>query len=383
MHSSITISNEAVRRCRKGELWLEKKNVVGRKPNIPQIVHLIDKKKNFIAMALLSPASRYYLRIFSLLKKDVTMELWKEKILAAYKKRAPLSKITNAFRVVHAESDGIPGVVIDKYNDVWAMQITCGGAEGIKGQLAEIISGEFSPAAIIEKNKIAIRESEGLPLVEGLLYGEKEKTVISEGGELFEVDVRTGQKTGAYLDYRAFRLKAREFARGLALDAFSYQGWFACQIANSANRVIAVDSSALAIKMAEDNAKRNNHGNIEFIRADVFDFLKNCELKFDFIHLDPPSFAKGGGMLGAAVFGYKKMITDALRLVAADGILMVSSCSHAITEGVIERTVESCAKESGAECEFVYRGIQDTDHPVLRGHPESLYLKALAVRVVR
>ncbi|MFH0798637.1 MAG: class I SAM-dependent rRNA methyltransferase [Pseudomonadota bacterium] len=381
MYSSIVISNEAVKRCEGGELWFPCRDVVGRKPRIAGIVNLIDKRKRFVGMAFLSPGSRYYIRVFSRAPAKADKEFWRERIRRAYERRVPLAATTDAYRVVHAEADGIPSVVIDKYNDIWSLQTTSSGAETIKKDLIEIVVADYSPASVIEKNASQMRKAEGLPTGDRIAFGSRRSATIKEGDQSFEVDVLAGQKTGAYLDYRSFRLKAREFARGRCLDAFCYQGWFSCQIAGAANEVIAIDSSAAAVEAAKKNAAINRHGNIEFVKADVLEFFKGQGEPFDFIHLDPPAFAKGGAKTEAAVRGYRRIVEDALRLLAPHGTLMVSSCSHGITEGVLEKIVAGCLQKAGLACEVIYRGIQDRDHPPLKGHPESLYLKAVAVSV--
>ena len=380
MLSSITISNDAAKRLEAGEMWFGVRDVVGRRQKIAGIAYLLDKRKRSLGLAFVSPGSRYYLRLFSRKRENVDKEYWRSKIRRAYERRSEIAKLTNAFRVVHAESDGIPGVVIDKYNDIWSLQITCGGAETIKDHLIDIIVDDYNPSSIIEKNDLEARKLEDLPFVEKVVYGGKTLTIADEGKEQFEIDVLHGQKTGAYLDYRNFRLKAREFAKGVCLDAFCYQGWFSCQIAEIADRVIAIDSSRAAIDAAKKNARLNGHNNIEFVKSDVFKYLKNCDERFDFIHLDPPSFAKGYSQLRSAVSGYKNLINAALKLLNPGGIFFTSACSHNITERVLERTLLECVSGAGLGCDVVFRGIQDRDHPVLRGHSESLYLKALAVK---
>lgn len=378
--SSIILTSDAARRCASGELNFTSRDVVGRRPAHAGIAVLKDRRGKFVASAFVSPGSRYFLRVITRKDEEIGGAYWRERLRAAYERRGRLFEITDAFRVVHSEADGIPSVVIDKYNDIWSMQITSLGAETIKNELVEMIVDEFSPASIVEKNNLAMRESEGLPLLEKIIYGDRSETCVREGGERFKVDVLSGQKTGAYLDYRAFRLKAREFARGFCLDAFCYEGWFSCQIAGTASCVVAVDSSEGAVNAAMENAGLNGHSNIEFVRSDVFKYLDRCERRFEFVHLDPPPFARGYGKVASAISGYRKLLCGALGLLNAGGVLFVSSCSHAVTENVLEKTLLDCAVQAGFRAEIVFRGIQDSDHPLLRGFPRSLYLKAVAAR---
>lgn len=380
MISSLIITNDAARRLAAGELWFAARDVVGRRATLPGIATLLDRRRRFVARAFSSPGSRFLLRVITTSEEAIDREFWRRRIRRAFERRRGLAPTTDAFRVVHAEADGIPGVVIDKYNDVWAIQVSAAGAETVAGDLEEIIVQDFGPAAIVEKNGIAARREEGLPTAQRLAWGTKTSSFVQEGDQRFEVDVLAGQKTGAYLDYRAFRLMAREFARGRCLDAFSYQGWFSCQIAARADAVVAVEASADAMAMARENARSNGHPNIECIRADAFEYLQGCSETFSFIHLDPPPFAKGRAALGAAIAGYRRLLKEAWRLLDSRGVLMVSACSHAITERLLEEVVLGSMVKAGRSGEVVFRGIQDVDHPVLRGFPESLYLKAIAVR---
>ncbi len=381
VHSIVTLENAAARRLAGGSLWFSERDVIGRTPRIAGIARVIDKRKRFLASAFLSPGSRYFLRVITRDDVPIDRAFWRERILAADERRNRMREITDAYRVVFSESDGIPSVVIDRYNDIFAIQITSSGAETVKDELVEILVELFSPVSIVEKNAIAARTAEGLARTEGMIVGGKSRTIVREADQLFEVDVLAGQKTGAYLDYRGFRIKARELARGDCLDAFCYQGWFSCHIARTARRIVAVDASADALRAAGVNAALGKHRNIEFVRADAFEYLAGCEQRFDFIHIDPPAMAKEHAKLAAAIHGYSKLAAGALRILNDNGILMISSCSHKISERILEETVLSSVAKSGRRAEVLWRGIQDADHPVMRGLPESLYLKALAVRI--
>ena len=380
--SSLILTNEAARRVAQGERWLSESDVVGRKHRLPGVVRLLTRRRAFAATAFASPGSRIYLRVIGTKDEPVDRAFWTERVRRAFERRRRLFETTDAFRVVHAEADGIPGVVIDKYNDVWSIQVTSAGAETVKRLLTEIIAGEFSPASVVEKNDTPARNNEGLSTENRVAFGVKSSTIVREAGEGFEVDVLAGQKTGAYLDYRAFRTKGAELARGRSLDLFCYQGWFSCRIAGSARSVTAVDSSAAAVEAARRNAERNGHRNISCVRSDALDYLSACGDSFDFIHLDPPSYAKGRRGLMPALSGYAKLLSLAIPRLAAGGTLMVSACSHAITERLLEESLFKAMRTAGRDGDVIYRGAQDSDHPMLPGHPESLYLKAVAARVV-
>jgi 23S rRNA (cytosine1962-C5)-methyltransferase len=166
------------------------------------------------------------------------------------------------------------------------------------------------------------------------------------------------------------------------LDLFCYQGWFACHAASQIDAVTSVDSSGDAVAAARINAELNNHKNINFVRADAFDFLSESQDKFDLVHLDPPPFAKEKSNLQPAIAGYKKLADAALRHLKDNGILFISSCSHHVTEGILEKTLDESLKKNNRKYNVIFRGIQDRDHPVLKGFPESLYLKAIAVKLI-
>ncbi len=383
MFTTVTIDNRSARMIAAGQRWLPTKSVIGRKPRFGGIAEVVTRSGDFICMAFLLPSSRCYLRVFSIKKENADLEYWKKVISKAYARRKTLLDLTNSFRVVHSDSDGIPSTVIDKYDDVFVIQTTSEAADQILDDIKDSVVQLFAPKSVVERNDIAIREKEGLPLKKCFLFGGESVADVVEGDQRFSVDAMSGQKTGAYLDYRGFRMKGREFACGDCLDAFCYQGWFSCQIADAAESVISVDGSAEAISAAKENAKRNGHGNIDFIKADVFDYLASSDRLFDFIHLDPPSFAKGSSSVAQAAAGYRKLLRLALPHLKSRGVMMVSSCSHSVTERILEASVASVFAEKGLEFSVIFRGIQDRDHPVMKSHPESLYLKALAVRLCK
>ncbi|MBN1283310.1 MAG: class I SAM-dependent rRNA methyltransferase [Proteobacteria bacterium] len=381
MQSSLIIDNGAARRVREGELWLPEAAVVGRRQRIPGIARLLDRRRRFVASAFVSPGSRHYLRVISAEDAAIDGAFWRTRFERALARRSRLFDFTDAYRVVFGESDGIPSVIVDRYADVVSFQIGCAGAESIRTDILEIVDWLLSPRAIVERGDSEVRRSEGLPAEDRIVKGSDACAVVKEGSESFEVDALSGQKTGAYLDYRSIRSAAREMARGDCLDAFCYQGWFSCRIAERARRVVAVDSSRPALDAAARNAKSNAHANIEFACQDAFDFVRGCRQSFDFIHLDPPAMAKRRQDLPAAIRRYERAALDSIAILRPGGVIMISACSQRITERMLEGVARSAAKASGRGCTILWRGIQDIDHPVLRSHPESLYLKAMAVRI--
>lgn len=378
---SLTITTKAEKLVDGGAYFLSKDDITGWKPTHAGIAKVFSKKGKCVATAFASPRSRYFLRIIGRRDEKISVEFWQNKISKALGKRKKIFDITDAYRVVFSEADEIPSVVIDKFGDIVAVQITSAGAEAAKEEIFQAIIEELKPATVVEKNNCSGRKSEELSLEDKVVFGKKTTTDIFELDQKFIVDVMAGQKTGAYLDYRNIRFAARKLARGKALDLFSYHGWLSCHVATTADGVTTVDASEAAINFAKQNAKKNGLKNISFICDDAFDFIKSCDDKFDFIHIDPPAMAKTQKDLMPAISGYKKLLASALRCANDRAIIMISSCSHRISERILEETVLDAVKKSGKTCNVVWRGIQDSDHPVAKNLPESLYLKAIAVEL--
>ncbi|MBI4211708.1 MAG: class I SAM-dependent rRNA methyltransferase [Deltaproteobacteria bacterium] len=381
MIQPITIKNKAIERCQSGYPWVMDLDVIGRTPTFPGVVAVKNKSGEHIGFAFCSPGSRYFLRVFYIGDAVIDRLFWRKRLLAAVERRQPFKKVTNAYRLVSAESDGFPSIVIDQYNDILSLQVSSSGAETMKGMLIELLKKELDPASIVEKNNASHRRQEGFPLQDRLAFGTKKATTIFEGDQQFDVDVVTGQKTGAYLDYRAFRFKGRELARGKCLDLFCYQGWFSCHLAMKAASVVAVDSSAPALNAAHHNAAKNNHPNIMLMKGDAFSFLESSNEKFDFIHIDPPAVVREHRKIEIALEAYRHLVDQAYRCLLPEGILMISSCSHKISQRMLEKVVEEGMSRRKQHGDIIFRGIQDKDHPVLRGVPETLYLKAIAVKM--
>lgn len=381
MPTSVIINAKAASKVVGGYPWVFEGDVVSRKLGVAGIVGVHNKRGEFLGQAFYSPASKISLRMITRSRTPIDASFWRDSLRRALERRKKLFDITNAYRVVHSESDGFPSITIDRYADIVSFQITSAGAETVKDDIVDAIKDVLEPRTIIEKNGIDIRKREGLALMEKAVFGENIRAKITEGELVFEADILEGQKTGAYLDYRDIRMKAAELAKGNALDMFCYQGWLACRIAKKCKKVVAVDASKSAIDVATQNAENNSIDNVEFICADAFEWLASCKKKFEFIHLDPPPFAKGHDKIAVAMKGYEKLTGLAVGLLKKGGILLVSSCSHHISERVLENAVVGAFQKAGKKFEIVHRGIQSKDHPVLKGFPESLYLKAVAGRM--
>lgn len=349
------------------------------------IVTVLSPKGHALGQAFFSPHSQIMLRRLTLSVTTIDDAFWRARLQRALHKRTALAKTTNAYRVVFGESDGLPSIVIDRYNDIAVIQTLSAGAETIKEVLCNLVMELLPVTTLIERNDVAVRDLEQLPLIKRVVRGEKTRTEIQDGHLRFEVDCLEGQKTGAFLDHRASRRHLTQLARGRVLDCFSYEGWGACYMAAKVDAVIAVDISAPACARIRANVARNAAPNVEVQEADVFDFLKNCDdrgEKFDLIHLDPPAFIKNRKHLAAGIRGYKEINLRALRCLNPGGTLVTSSCSYHLTVDVMCEMLCEAASDIGRELVVRDQLGQDEDHPVLLHFPESQYLKGFVLEAL-
>jgi 23S rRNA (cytosine1962-C5)-methyltransferase len=302
----------------------------------------------------------------------------------AYRKR--VVQDSNAYRLVHAEADQLPGLVIDRYGDYFTVQTLDQGMDRAKADILSCLEELFVPRAIVERNDAAVRTREKLPLISGLLCGEiPESVVVEMNGLRLHADLLHGQKTGIYLDQRENYLAAARYARGRALDCFTSTGGYALHLASQCDSVEAVDSSGPALQVAARNGEANGITNIDFREADVFELLAGhatARRRFDLVVLDPPAFAKSRGNLDAAVRGYKEINRRALELLGSGGILATCSCSHHVSEAMLLEIVASASLDTHRKLRVLERRTQAQDHPILLTVPETLYLKCLILEVV-
>ncbi len=295
-------------------------------------------------------------------------------------------KTTNAYRIINAEGDGIPGLIADLYNDVLVVQVATLGAEKLKLFLLELLIAELGPRTIYEKSDLPSRREEGLAPYEGLLYGEPAGEVrIREEGLEFLVDIIDSQKTGFFLDQREMRKLTREFAGGRrVLNAFGYTGAFSVYALKGGAVVVdTLDISEKALELARRNSELNELPGTsgQFIASDVFDFLRQPDLDYDFIILDPPAFAKKKSDVVPACRGYKDINRLAIRNVRPGGLVMTCSCSHYIDEHLFRQVVFQAAAEADRRVRVIQQHRQAIDHPVNIFHPETAYLKGLLLYV--
>lgn len=294
--------------------------------------------------------------------------------------------VTNARRLVNAEGDGLPGLIVDLYDDVLVLQIATLGMEKLKPLVVERLTRALKPRAVVERSDLPARREEGLSEASGVLAGEPPDRVrILENGVSFWVGLAEGQKTGFYLDQRESRRLVRECAAGRrVLNAFAYTGSFSvCALLGGAVRADSVDTSAAALALAQENFELNGLSSDAgvFFSQDVFEFLREPALDHDFVILDPPAFAKKRTDVVAACRGYKDINRLALQRLRAPGLALTFSCSHFVDETLFQQVVFQAAHEAGRRARILQKHRQAFDHPVNVYHPETAYLKGFLLYV--
>lgn len=369
-------------RVESGHPWIFRSDVESVKARNGALVDVVAKGR-LLGQALYSERSEITLRMLS---RGALAPTWlDDRIDAAVKLREESLGLRGACRLVHGESDGLPGLVVDRYGDVLSIQILAAGMDARRDEVRDALVKRLSPSGIVARHDVKVREREGLSREVAVLYGTAPEHVeIREGDVALLVDVRHGQKTGTFLDQSANHVAFGNLARGRVLDAFSHDCGFGLQAARKAGvrEVTAVDISAEALERAGANAARNGVS-LSTVEANVFDFLTeavNAGERWDTIALDPPAFAKSRNARDAAWRGYKEINRRALQLLRPGGILFTCSCSYHVSEEEFEGVVADAAADAGVTAQVVERRSQPPDHPVRLGMPESRYLKTLVVR---
>jgi 23S rRNA (cytosine1962-C5)-methyltransferase len=294
---------------------------------------------------------------------------------------------TNAFRLVNAEGDGLPGLIVDRYGDVLVLQVSTLGIERLKPDIVRSLVRRMAPRSVYEKSNVPARREEGLPMFEGRLFGEEVGVFeVLENGRRFLIDIPASQKTGFYLDQREMRRLAGSLARGRrVLNAFSYTGGFSVfALAGGAAAVDSVDASESALALARENCRLN--GFLEspenrFFAADVFDFIRERSLDYDFVVLDPPAFAKRKEDVVRACRGYKDLHRVVFQKVPASSLVMTFSCSFFVDETLFRQVVFQASREASRNVRILQRHHHAYDHPLNIYHPESDYLKGFLLYV--
>lgn len=378
------ISRKGVERVRAGHPWIYRSDVAELHADRGAIVEVRDGRGAFVGRALSSTESQITLRMLTRTERPIDRGFWRERLAAAIAVRERLHLDGTARRLVHGEGDLLPSLVVDQYADVLVVQTLSQGTEAHRDVIVELLVELIGPRGILLRNDPKVRTLEGLPQEVVLAHGEVPPHVeVRQGPITYRVDPWHGQKTGLFLDQSENHAAAASYARGRALDAFSYHGGFALRMAPHVEHVLALDASADAVAAISANAARHRFGNVEPREENVFDALRElerAEAQFDTIVLDPPAFAKHKGALPKAMSGYKEINLRALRLLAPGGHLITCTCSAHVDEGMFGGLVLSAATDAQVPVVVVEKRMQARDHPVLLSVPETYYLKCFVLR---
>jgi 23S rRNA (cytosine1962-C5)-methyltransferase len=352
-----------------------------------EMVAFYNQRNIFLGWGFYSRHSRISIRFITSDPEIPDQSYWQKTFQKAVNRRKEFLDHNQACRVVFSEADGIPGLIADWYAGHLVVQTLIPGIDRILDKLCLIFHELLHPCSILIRNDFEARSIERLSREVRTLYGKvPDKVRIEEGPVQYGVDLLSGQKTGAYLDQKENRLHLVKYPQslGLVLDCFCYTGGFALHLARRADKVIAVDDSASALEMGRWNAELNGTPNINFLKKNIFDYLKEADeqsLKFDLIILDPPPFARKKSVVASALRGYQELNRRALRCLNPGGVLSTYSCSYNITESIFLEILSHSAQKAGGKIHLLEKRMQAGDHPVVLNFPESLYLKGLILQM--
>lgn len=390
--SKVKVSARGATRLKAGHVWVYKSDVVASENVAPgSVVTVTDQRGKLLGTALYSSSSQIAIRMISSEPVSDFPALLRRRVSDAIAYRERFVSATNAFRLIFSEADFLPGLVVDRYNEILSLQILTQAmdAVAVRETVISQLSEELKPSSVVERIDPRVRELESLPpRTSGLLLGGKTATTFTMNGVQFHFDALEGQKTGAFLDQRENYAAAAQYARGEALDVFCYQGGFALHLAAVCDQVTGVDSSRPALEVADRNAALNQpllkNKEIEWIEANAFDLMKDyaaSNRRYDTIVLDPPAFAKSKRDLDAALRGYKELNLRALKMLRPGGILVTCSCSYHISQSNFLEMLAASALDAHRTLRLIDVRGQAKDHPVLLNVPETAYLKCVVASV--
>jgi len=386
---TVILKKNEDKRIRAGHPWVyanEVSRIEGEGKN-GDLVTVTDAAGNFLGKGFINHASKILVRIFIRDDREADAALFRERLLAADHRRRALG-FHDCYRMVFAEADDLPALIVDKYHDLLCVQVLSLGMERRKKELTECLVELFHPRGIYERSDVPVRAKEGLPLQKGPLYGSFEpRVVVEENGLKMVVDLENGQKTGYFLDQKENRMALRRYAsQRTVLDCFCNVGGFAVNAAAAgATDVIALDISERALQDVAENARLNGFSDrVHPLCGDVFEVLRAYKKEgrqFDTVVLDPPAFCKTAADVPNALRGYRDINLLGMKLVAPGGYLVTSSCSHYLTFPLFERMLREAARESGRTVRLVEWRTQSPDHPSLLAAEETTYLKFVVLQI--
>ena len=383
---TVTISPRGEERIRRGHPWIYRADVGRVDADGGDVVSVIGPRGRRLGDALYSNRSQIALRMLTRGEAVADESLWRHRLEAAVAFRAQLAPDATAYRLVHAEADLLPSLIVDRYGDWLVIQTLSQGMDRRIDDIVRLLVEILHPAGVLARNDPRVRALEGLEQSVRVVYGEVPPAIeIDELGIRYHVDPWKGQKTGLFLDQRENRTAAARYARGRVLDAFSYNGGFGLRLAAHASEVCAIDISEDAVTRITANAAANGIANLSARAANVFDELRHFERtgeRFDTIVLDPPAFAKNKASVEKAIAGYKDINMRALHILSPGGTLVTCSCSYNVLEDMFAEVLHEASVDSHTPVTIVERRSQGRDHPVLLGVPETYYLKCFILRKI-
>ncbi|HSM86792.1 MAG TPA: class I SAM-dependent rRNA methyltransferase [Candidatus Limnocylindrales bacterium] len=390
----VVVSDRAVGRLRGGHVWVYSSDVLDTGSARPgDLVRVVSTRGRLLGSAIYSSSSQIKLRLIAreeVSSEEEFLQVVRRRLSEAVAYRGQMVQNSDAYRLVFSEGDRLPGMIIDRYNDVYTFQVLTQAWDRPDRRNAVIAAlQEFTGAEnIAERVDERIRDLENLPdLAPGMLSGAQSSTVFTMNGVRFHYDSQGGQKTGAFLDQRENYAAAAALAHGQALDVCTYQGGFALHLSRVCDHVTALDSSREALEVAEQNEKLNaaaGRNEIEWIEANAFDLLRDyadAGRQYDMIVLDPPAFAKSKKNLATAMRGYKELNLRALKMLRSGGILVTCSCSFAVSEEDFRAMLTEAAQDAHRSVRIVEKRTQSKDHPIVLGVPETFYLKCIILSI--
>jgi len=383
----VRVNRKAEKRLESGHPWIYSSDVIDAAgASAGDAVRVVNEKGRFVGIAHYSSTSQIRLRLLTREDRPVDRTFFLERLRAAIGFRRQAVRDSDACRLVHAEADLLPGLIVDQYGLHLSAQFLDQGMDRAAPLIADCLRELLNPASILARNDVPVRRLEELPLEPAVLHGEPPARVeIRMNGLALLVDLRHGQKTGAFLDQRENYVAAARWAHGRGLDLFTCHGGFALHAAPNCESIEAVDSSAAALELARENARLNSIENVAWREANAFDYLSGlaaARRQFDWIVLDPPAFAKSRSSLDAAFRGYRELNYKALKVLAPEGVLVTCSCSHHVSEADLLEIVASAALDARRTLRVLERRTQAADHPILLTVPETHYLKCLILQAL-
>lgn len=385
LQQHVILKKNEERRLLGGHQWIfsnEIHRIVG-EPKNGDVVEILHSNGRSIGVGFYNASSLIAVRFLSYAIETIEQTFFEKKILTAYELRKRLYPNSETYRVVNGESDFLPGLIIDKYNEYLSIQTFSVGMDIRLPIICDALKKIFSPKGIVERNESPLRILEGIPLRKNILFGEVTPTMIELNGLKFSIDVLAGQKSGFFLDQRENRIALKPFVKDRSvLDCFSNEGGFGLYASLfGAKSVDCVDISADAISKAKENCAVNKIQNIQFHTADVFTFLNESvqsnqsKKLWDVVILDPPSFTKSKKTISTAIKGYKEINLNGLRLVSPNGIFISASCSHHIDRDTFLNIIQESSVKAGRRIKLLHFSGASPDHPTLPSMPETQYLK--------